>query len=297
MPIFHVESIDDPQIAVYRDLPTSRRAERSGLFVVEGRLLVDRLIASDYEVDSLLVEARYSDDYETCAATAPVWVVPHGMIEQIIGFNFHRGVLGCGRRRAARPLSDLVPPGTPSGMAVVAVDVRDPENLGGLLRNCAAFGVRLVLLSRECADPFSRRVMRVSMGTNLTLDVCRPHDLRADLLYLRDTCQWDLIATVLDRESEPLAAAERLYPPRLNRQTSNNQTPNNPFGPSPHAEWPRGMALLFGCEGHGLSAEWISLCPRRVTIPMRAGTDSLNVAVASGIFLYHFTAGPDDDLI
>ena len=47
--------------------------------------------------------------------------------------------------------------------------------------------------------------------------------------------------------------------------------------------------LLFGNEAQGLSKEWLDLCQRRVTIPMRHGTDSRNVAVAAGVFLYHFT--------
>lgn len=264
MPILHVESIDDPRIAVYRNLPTSRQAERSGLFVVEGRLLADRLLASSYDVKSLLLEAQYADHYAAQREQLPVFVAPHGLIEQIIGFHFHRGILGCGRRRDPRPLSEVIPLGTQTGLALVAVDVRDPENLGGMLRNAAAFGVRLALLSRECADPFSRRVARVSMGTNLTLDICRPRDLRADLLYLRETCGWDLVATVLDPCAEPLSS----------------------FKPSP------GMALLLGSEGHGLAAEWVALCNRQVTIPMRGGTDSLNVAVASGIFLHSFTHAP-----
>ena len=71
----------------------------------------------------------------------------------------------------------------------------------------------------------------------------------------------ELIATVLDESAEPLG----------------DVTP------------PARTAMLFGNEAQGLSPGHIALCDRRVTIPMKLGTDSLNVAVAAGVFLYHFT--------
>ena len=77
----------------------------------------------------------------------------------------------------------------------------------------------------------------------------------------RQTSGLGLVATVLDDAAEPLATA---------------------------AVSPR-TALVFGNEAHGLADDWSRLCQRRVTIPMQRGTDSLNVAVAAGIFLYHFT--------
>ncbi|HET6884353.1 MAG TPA: RNA methyltransferase, partial [Pirellulales bacterium] len=133
-------------------------------------------------------------------------------------------------------------------------------NLGAILRISAALGADAVVLGRRCADPFSRRVLRVSMGAALRLPLVETDDLAADLSKLRSDWQYQLIATVLDRDAEPLANMSR----------------------SPR------VALLFGSEGHGLERSLVALCDRRATIPMQEGIDSLNVAVAAGICLHHF---------
>jgi tRNA G18 (ribose-2'-O)-methylase SpoU len=190
----------------------------------------------------------------------PVYVAPRKLLEETIGFNFHRGCLACGVRESRKSLEDWSRPSKASWLIVVCPDVQDPTNLGTLLRNCAAFGVDLVLLGGKCADPFSRRVLRVSMGAVLELEIVEAQDLERDLTALKREHGVELVATVLDPDAETLDRAPR----------------------SPR------MAILFGSEGHGLEATWIAQSDRRATIPIQLGTDSLNVAVASGIFLYHF---------
>jgi tRNA G18 (ribose-2'-O)-methylase SpoU len=144
---------------------------------------------------------------------------------------------------------------------MVCVGIQDPENLGSILRTSAAFGVSMVLLGPHCADPFSRRVARTSMGANFRLPVVESLDLQADLLTLRDEFGVRLVATVLGSEAQPL----------------------------PEVAVEDRHALLFGSEGHGLDQRWVELCDLRVTIPMRPAVDSLNVSVAAGVVLYHFS--------
>ncbi len=261
MPRIDLESIDDPRIGLYRDLPKSRPDHRAGMFIAEGHLLVDRLLVSSFDVESVLVEHRLADDYAAkLSREVPVYAATKKQVEQIIGFNFHRGVLACGRRRPSVTLDEVLPRGASRQTIVVCVDVKDPENLGGILRNSAAFGVDAVLIGGQCADPFSRRVLRVSMGAVLKLPLVDSTDLAAELRTLRDIQAVQLAAAVLNTGAEPLESAER----------------------------PVRLAILFGNEGHGLAQHWLELCDRQITIPMRRGTDSLNVSVAAGIFLFHF---------
>jgi len=91
--------------------------------------------------------------------------------------------------------------------------------------------------------------------------IVRCEDLYTDLARLRDRWGVQLIATVLSDDAEPIQQAAR----------------------------PDRIALLFGGEGYGLDEQWVRLCDRKVTIPMKLGTDSLNVAISAGVFLYHFT--------
>lgn len=257
---FEIDDLDDPRLVPYRQLKQSNLTRWSGLFVAEGEKLTRRLLESDLEVASVLLGRSYVEAFAAMLkAETPAFVVPDDLVEQIVGFNFHRGVLACGRRRLGRVIDEVVG-GRDDATVVVCPDVQDPENMGAILRIAAAFGVDAVVLGRRCADPFSRRVLRVSMGAALRLPLVESDDLVGDLKRLRDGWSYELIATVLDADAEPLARTSR------------------------HGR----MAILFGSEGHGLERELAELCNRKVTIPMEPGTDSLNVAVAAGIFLHHF---------
>ncbi|HVW00952.1 MAG TPA: RNA methyltransferase, partial [Planctomycetaceae bacterium] len=144
---------------------------------------------------------------------------------------------------------------------VVCPDVQDPENLGAIIRLSRAFGVDGLVLGGQCANPFSRRVLRVSMGTVFRLPLFDCPDLATAFDEFRQAGV-QTAATVLDPAAETLAGSTR----------------------------PERFALLFGSEGHGIAPQWIEACDRRITIPMQGGTDSLNVAVAAGICLHYFCA-------
>jgi tRNA G18 (ribose-2'-O)-methylase SpoU len=260
-PRIRVTSVDDPRIALYRNLKKTNATRWSGLFVVEGEKLVERLVASPYPVESVLATERLAERIGAALPDGiPLYVVPDPLADLLVGFNFHQGVLACGRRLPA-PDSDIILSRAGEEWTVVACpDVQDPENLGNILRISAAFGVAAVLLGPRAADHLSRRVLRVSMGAALRLPIIPRADLEDWLRGLKDRWSARLVATVLDPRAEPLAAIER------SRRT----------------------VLLLGSEGHGLTPEYLALADRQVTIPMHLGTDSLNVAVAAGIFLYHF---------
>jgi tRNA G18 (ribose-2'-O)-methylase SpoU len=99
------------------------------------------------------------------------------------------------------------------------------------------------------------------MGAAFVLPIVRSRDLLADLTTLRERWGVELAATVLDPAAEALDDAAR--------------------GPR--------LGLLLGGEAQGLGPPWLAACSRRLTISMQWGVDSLNVAVAAGVFLYHFT--------
>ena len=261
-----IHSLDDPRLLAYRDLKQSNATRWAGQLVAEGETLVRRLLASGLEVESLLVGERHADRFDDSARPElPLYVVPDAWIEKIVGFNFHRGVLACGRRPPRRTLAEIAAPAAGNLTLVVCPNVQDPENLGAILRLGGAFGIAGVLLGPDCPNPFSRRVLRVSMGAGFTLPIVESVDLDADLAALAERWACQRWATVLDKTAESLAALAR----------------------------PRRLALLFGSEGHGLTERWANHCDRRVTIPMQPGADSLNVAVAAGIFLYQLAQMAD----
>ncbi|HUG91024.1 MAG TPA: RNA methyltransferase, partial [Planctomycetaceae bacterium] len=267
MPLIALASLDDPRLDVYRHLKATNLTRWSDLFVAEGARVARRLLSSDYELEHALVsEERLAEMLPHLRDDRPTYLLPHALAKALVGYNFHTGVLACGRRRPGPDLASIVNAAGPKLVLVVCPAVNDPDNLGSIIRTGAAFGVDAVVLGRECADPFSRRVLRVSMGSALRLPIVETRHLERELVRLRDERHVDLVATVLDEAAEPLASAGR-----------SGRT-----------------ALVFGNEAHGLGPEWTSLCTRRVTIPMQRGADSLNVAVAAAIFLHHFQTRADN---
>lgn len=263
--IFPVDSLSDPRLDPYRHLKQTNLTRWSGRFIAEGRLVVERLLESPLDVESLLLSERRLELLQRLPRSnaVDVLVVSDELARQLTGFGFHAGVLACGRR-GPNPKLDRLFPGDPAQpqLLVCCPHITDPDNLGSLIRLCRAFGVGGVLLGPACCDPYSRRTLRVSMGNAFALPIVESSDLAADLDRLQNRgCT--LSATVLDPAATPLHRAERV---------------------------PREV-LLLGNEAHGLAAEWVRRCDRRLTIPMQPGADSLNVAVAAGICLHWLTRG------
>jgi tRNA G18 (ribose-2'-O)-methylase SpoU len=182
-------------------------------------------------------------------------------MERVMGFKFHSGVVACGRRKPRATIDEVVPRDRERLTLVVCPDLSNVENVGSMIRLCAGFGVDALILGEHSHDPFWRQSVRVSMGTIFTLPIVHSDDLLRDLRRLRGEWDVEIAATVLDENAEALE----------------------------HARRPARFGLMFGNEAQGLDAAHVAACDRRVTIPMKLGTDSLNVAIAAGIFLYHFT--------
>jgi len=262
MTVVYLNSSEDRRLEAYQDLPGRSVHGDVNRFIVEGRFLVERLLASRLTTESILTDAaRLPALGSDIAEHTTVFVLPTDTIDQLVGFDFHRGMLACGLRRPLPSLDDCLPAAPVSTLMIVCSQVVDPANLGGILRNGAAFGATGVLLGPGCADPYSRRVLRVSMGAVFKLMIAKSDDLTSDLRRLADEHKLTLVATVLDEDAEPLSQVERMAR----------------------------MGLVIGNEGFGLSDETVSICHRKVTIPLQSNVDSLNAAVASGVVLYHFS--------
>jgi len=263
MPVFHINTLDDPRLDPYRNLRRSNKTRCTGQFVVESHRVVRRLIESGLAIESIAVSERrehFLDD--VLPADVPLLVIPFDIASELVGYSFHHGVLACGIRPPDPNLDQLLPRMPPPPLIVACPRMTDPDNMGSLIRLCSGFGVGAMLLGCNCSDPWSRRVLRVSMGTAFALPIIESLDLAADLGRLRDEHGFRLLATVLDPQAKLLAEV----------------VPGAP------------TVLLLGNEADGLAQEWVELSDERVTIPMTAA-DSLNVTVAAGIFLHWLRFG------
>ena len=260
--ILHLDDFDDPRVVPFKGMRTMNWTAGSGWFIAEGAKLVERLMRSSYPIHSLLISDKYLDQWlDRVPEEMLAIVVPESRVAELLGFNFHRGIIACGMRRPPLDLREQLHEPLPKDATLVAVHgVQDPENLGGILRSCAALGIQHILIGPWSADPLSRRVLRVSMGTVLKLNLYASQNLIADLDWLKKQHDVESVATTLAEDSVCLEQAGR----------------NSP------------VCIVMGNEAHGLPVELQQAADRRVKIDMQLGTDSLNVSVAAGIVMHYF---------
>ena len=256
-----VERADDPRLDDYRalnDQAFRRRYEGDELFIVEGYVAIDRLIESGHQIRSVLLAPSRVERFAANASTLAghgiaVYEVGRDVIADVVGFDLHRGVLACARRRPLARVDELM-----EGARRLAVleGLNDNENLGAIARAAKAFGIDGLLLDPTCTDPYSRRTVRVSMGEVLTLPISRAEpDRWPEVLG-------DLRATGFEVWAmTPAASADGLW----------------------GMEIPDRVAVLLGAEGPGLTRRALAVADRQVRIPISAEVDSLNVGQAAAV--------------
>ena len=232
---------------------------RDGLFVAEGRVVLEKAVRAipDQLVSVLVAEHRLAglaDVLAGLAAATPVYAASQAVMDRIVGFPIHRGVLGLGRRPERRA-GDLLASLPARALVVGLVGIANHDNMGGIFRNAAAFGVDAVLVDSTSCDPLYRKAIRVSVGAALTTPFAR---LAAgeDMLEILGGAGFSALALSPRGEVE------------LHDLSADPRT-----------------AVLFGAEGPGLPDAMLART-RTVRIAMARDFDSLNVASTSGIVLH-----------
>src|SRR5579863_8298539 len=157
MAIEVIDNLDDPRLEPYRNLKSTNRTRWSNQFIAEGMLVVERLLASDFELVSVVASRKMERHVAAVVpADRPVYLLEHALAERLVGYTFHTGVLACGLRKPRRTLETLFDSKSALKLLAVCPNVNDPENIGAIIRLCAGFGVSGVVLGSACADPFSR---------------------------------------------------------------------------------------------------------------------------------------------
>jgi len=233
------------------------------LMVVESPFAVQVALESGLEPVSFLIDERHADSMaETLSVVpddVPVFLAPRELMSEVVGFKVTRGVMGAFRRpQPEDPRSILAN----AHRVAVLEGLVDASNVGAIFRSAAALGFDAVLLSPTCIDPYSRRAMRVSMGTVLKVPWAA-FPSTGDDAWPQGACAllhdlgFHIVAMALDDN------AISLDDPTLRDHKK--------------------LALFFGTEGWGLTKEALQSCDEAVIIPMSHGVDSLNVATSAAI--------------
>ncbi|MBA1156548.1 TrmH family RNA methyltransferase [Microvirga mediterraneensis] len=263
MPI-PVSDPDDPRIEAYRAVRERDLAGREHRFVAEGEVVL-RVLSKQFRfrIESLLLaESRLEslrDILDGLSPEIPVYTANRTVMDAIVGFPIHRGILAVAHRAPLPPVEELLARMPENALVVGLVSLANHDNVGGIFRNAAAFGAEAVLLDRETCDPLYRKAIRVSVGGALVVPYTRAASADAMVKALQ-AASFDVMAL------SP-SGKEILSQVRPSRRT----------------------ALLLGAEGPGLPPALLAQT-RTVSIPMSGGFDSLNVATTSGIALHHLAS-------
>lgn len=265
MQVQKVENHEDPRLDPYRELKLSNPIRWSESFIAEGKFVVERLLNSDLEVSSVLVsEKRFANFRSSIQRDVMVLVVPHDLASQLVGFDFHAGIIASGRRPKGF-FSDSnsgrfdcwVSHQEEHCTLVACPNTTLPDNLGSIIRLSAAFGAQGLIVTSHSADPFSRRCVRVSMGNIFQLPTVESNRLLDDFKYLRDH-GFQIIGC---HQSSQSIDVRKFH-------------------------WPTRIVLVLGNEATGIPQAIQQACDYHVEIPIASQIDSLNVSTAAGILLY-----------
>ena len=257
-----VHSLDDPALATYRTMRRPADHAAQGIFVAEGEKVVRRLLQDFHHgVISVLLPAKWLADYEPLLRARPenldVFIAEKETLESLVGFHLYQGVLAIGKIPAQPTLDDLLAISPSPRLFVAAGGLTNAENVGALVRNCAAFGVQGLIVGETCATPWLRRAVRSSMGTVFHLPVIHAASLVSSLRALRN-------AGVRITAAHPHVEAHTLAKGKFTGD----------------------CCIVMGSEGDGIAPEIMAECDDAVAIPMAPGVDSLNVTSATSVFLY-----------
>ena len=272
---FERETITSPQnkyVSLARGLANKKNREKEGLFRFDGVKLMCEAVKKGAEISFILaakgewslVMEKAEKLYGICASdiSSPIFFVEDGVFDRLSEEMAPEGVICVAKyadsvrdRVAESELSAI----DPQEKILLLESVRDPLNVGAIVRVAAAFGVDRIVMSRDCADVYNSKTLRASMGTFFDMKIDRVESIPEAVSVFRRGGR-RAFAAALDPDSHRLG----------------------------EFKIKQGDCVIIGNEGHGLSAEAIESCDGTVFIPMADGVESLNAATAAAVLVWEF---------
>ena len=240
-------SLKNTKIVSWRSLKDKKGREEQHAFLVEGVRMVREALSSSFTVQALLLREDYVPDF-SLPCDIPSFMLPAHVFQSVCDTRTPQGIAAVLEMKDHQAVS---------GARLIALDnVQDPGNVGTIIRTADAAGFDGVLLSPDCADLFSPKVLRSTMGSVFRLGFSFPSSL-PDALSEFKMEGYSVLSSQLDGESffDRAGVSSR-------------------------------FVLVVGNEGNGVSDPVKALATHRLCLPMRGGAESLNVAVAAGIMMY-----------
>lgn len=246
-------------VSMFRHLNSSRSfREKSASFAMEGYRLVEDAIRSGVKLSALLLtehaDAQYGETLRAAAAGVHTLLISDALAAEIADTETAQGVFAIGEMLP--PTAEMPAAGS---HCMLLCQVQDPSNLGAVMRTAEALGTDGLYLW-QCCDIYNPKTLRSSMGALFRIPLCRMKELPPFFAHCK-TVGLQTCAAVVDRDAELLGSADLS----------------------------QGAVVLIGNEGNGLPREISGICERRLTIPMAPASNSLNAAMAAGLFLWEMS--------
>jgi TrmH family RNA methyltransferase len=252
-----ITSTSNPKIKLVRSLARRKDRYAAKQFVVEGVRSVEEAVAAQVIPAVVLYTASAQDDVRTRALldrlralTSELFDVSDAVMKEISATETPQGIL------AIAPFIESHLPPQPQFILILD-SVRDPGNVGTILRSARAAGVELVFFAPNTADPYNDKVVRSAMGAHFAV----PFRIAS----------WEQIA-------QSIRSIPRIYLADANGDLVYSK-----------AKWTRPVALIVGGEAEGASDAAKRIATARVSIPMHGGAESLNAAMAATVLLFQAT--------
>jgi len=254
---FVISSLTNEKIKIINSLSQRKYRKKLNLFVAEGPRICREAIDNGWNIKYLLCDKDNSDDdlivnlsHKVLNRGGDVLEVTPSILSRISHKENPQKVLAVVEQKW-----DYLPKVTSSEIWVALESVRDPGNLGTILRTMDAVGAKGCILIDDCTDPFSYECVRASMGAIFNVSIVSVNS--NDFIQWKKESIFNLIGTSLNNASSYTRAIWKL-----------------PF------------VLLMGNEQQGLSDKVLAQCDQLIKIPMLGSSDSLNLAVSTGVALY-----------
>lgn len=257
-----ITSLANPTVKAVRALHLRKARDETGLFVAEGLKNVTEGVELGHAPKILMYGPEAAGHPRLQAALAATKAaggeaieVTEAILAKVSRRDNPQAVVGV-FRQSFEPLTAIRPQAARCWVALHRV--RDPGNLGTIVRTADAAGCGGVILVGECCDPYSTEAVRATMGSIFAVPLSRATE--AEFAAWREAWPGSVVGTLLTAETDYRAA-----------------------------DYQKPALILMGNEQQGLPPEMARLCDVNVKIPMRGRADSLNLAVATGIMIYAAT--------
>ncbi|CFW97559.1 RNA methyltransferase [Candidatus Filomicrobium marinum] len=255
-----ITSLQNDRIKAVRALDMRKARRETGLFVAEGASILVTARQAGFKVRTLIYEPQEASGSvardlikSALADHAEVLEVSSAVLAKVSSKDNPQAMLGVfDQRWGVAPDANTQ---NADDLWLVLEEVRDPGNLGTMIRTVDAVGGRGIILVGNCCDPYSRECVRATMGSIFSTPLVKMQ--REEFLAWRVQWPGDVVGLHLRASDDFRNVAYR--------------------GP---------VMVVMGSEGPGLSAELTEACSRRVKIPMAGKLDSLNLAIATALTLY-----------